>query len=227
MQTSNWTFSLILGTGLATSLSALLLPKNLSWVFSHITLFGLFLAALYFTFDTNQAKKPSMDLIPKDKSCKALVVPLVKNPQTTVHTEPEISQDAAHLSVKPLKDEHVKQLESLKTQFLEMADTQKYPVGSNPDEPFQLVLSKTSSDPSSHFQIQVQQKKGTDFTFRLLVEMDTSPEEAFDYLSDISKRPSWDDICEEAGVVEDLDSVCCIQVRKKRLISVTNSYSMI
>ena len=41
---------------------------------------------------------------------------------------------------------------------------------------------------------------------------DTCPEEAFDYLSDISKRSEWDEICTSAGVLEVLDCMTSIQV---------------
>jgi hypothetical protein len=117
---------------------------------------------------------------------------------------------------KKVDQENQKKYEALKTKFMEMADTVKSPAGEKESDVWDVVLTRSSTKADSVYKIQVHQKKGSDFIFRIIVEMDTNPEEAFDYLSDISRRSEWDEICTGAGTIEVLDSMTSIQFMKTR-----------
>ena len=129
--------------------------------------------------------------------------------------EKPVKMPAANVG-KKVDQENQKKYEALKTKFLEMADTVKSPAGEKDGDVWDVVLTRSSSKADSVYKIQVHQKKGSDFTFRIIVEMDTNPEEAFDYLSDITRRSEWDEICTGAGVVEELDSMTSVQFMKTR-----------
>lgn len=38
---------------------------------------------------------------------------------------------------------------------------------------------------------------------QIVAELDTSPETAFDILADVTKRPSWDELCAEGRIIEE------------------------
>lgn len=52
----------------------------------------------------------------------------------------------------------------------------------------------------------------SDFFFRIVVDFEATAEETFDHIADISKRPQWDEICQAAGVLEQVSNVSSVQV---------------
>ncbi|KAJ3300405.1 hypothetical protein HK104_000919 [Borealophlyctis nickersoniae] len=95
---------------------------------------------------------------------------------------------------------------SMTSHFLSLAD----PVPEGADDPWQLVA--TLPDPV----VQVYKLRNTDFCFKVVADIHATPETAFDLLSDITRRGEWDDLCEEAGVVEVVDGATKYQFMKTK-----------
>ncbi|KAJ3410550.1 hypothetical protein HDV05_003652 [Chytridiales sp. JEL 0842] len=98
--------------------------------------------------------------------------------------------------------EHVrKPLEDL---FLSMTDLQAQPA----DDVLWTCVSKQSKGLCS---IEVHKSTKHEFCFRIIAELEGTPEEAFDLLSDVRGRPTWDKMCEEAGIVKVLGNGSKVQ----------------
>ncbi len=52
--------------------------------------------------------------------------------------------------------------------------------------------------------------------FKVVAELETSPENAFDILADIRRRTEWDELCEHGVVLESLDAGCKIDYMKTK-----------
>ncbi|KAJ3114729.1 hypothetical protein HDU96_001728 [Phlyctochytrium bullatum] len=89
--------------------------------------------------------------------------------------------------------------ESLVKSMVEAADMDAQPADGTV---WTSVLSQGSNKPGSDFKIEVHRKNNTDFCFRVVADMEGTPEEVFDMLSDITTRQSWDEICEGGGIVQ-------------------------
>ena len=184
---------------LAVTLS--LAPRSLPWTVVDALLAGAALVGLYHLNEQDSCKLPSKQ---HAKTTEKSVI--LKSETVAPTAAPPLSQSIP----LPCSVAHQEQLDALKTTFLQLADPVKSPVG--PDtEPWQMVLSRSSPNPESKFKIQVHQKRGSDFTFRIVVDIEALPEETFDYMSDITVRPDWDEVCEGAGVLESVDHMTCIQ----------------
>jgi hypothetical protein len=104
-------------------------------------------------------------------------------------------------------------LSALKERFQTLTNETDMPAGPQAEAPWSIVVSHTTSRPGSIFRLQIEQLKGHDFTFRIFVDVDGTPEEAFDLMSDITKRADWDELTEKAGAIEQWDSMSAVQVR--------------
>lgn len=99
----------------------------------------------------------------------------------------------------PAKTDHlIHNLPDLKERFMKLADEEIEPVGDGPEHKWNQVLHQSKGD----FSISVQKRVGGDFFFRIVCDFEATPEEAFDYLSDIDIRAKWDELTVESGLVE-------------------------
>lgn len=91
--------------------------------------------------------------------------------------------------------QHAQQIANMTKMFLEMAE-----MSQDAENPWTLVASLTNPT------VDVFKLQNTDFCIKVLADLNCTPETAFDMLSDITKRGEWDDLCEESGVIEIIDS---------------------
>ncbi|KAJ1652357.1 hypothetical protein IWQ61_007292 [Dispira simplex] len=84
--------------------------------------------------------------------------------------------------------------DELSTQLVAMADS---PL----DDPAWQPIYKQSSPRL----LQIYQKQGTDYCFKIVADLNNSAYSTFDLVTDITRRPTWDSLCAEARVVELLD----------------------
>ncbi|KAI8922432.1 hypothetical protein DFJ77DRAFT_421613, partial [Powellomyces hirtus] len=106
-------------------------------------------------------------------------------------------------------DPYISQFPALESEFLALADTVASP--SSPpgtkDATWHTVLKQTWAN----FSIEIDKRADSDFFFRYVMHMEATPEEAFDLLADIKQRPAWDEMCEEADVVEKVSNRTTVQ----------------
>ena len=112
-------------------------------------------------------------------------------------------------------DPYIHLLPALEGEFLELADTTAQPA--SPVESPGFLWHTVVSHKKGNFSIDIEKRVGKDFCFRHVVEMEATPEEAFDFLSDVGKRPVWDEMCEAGGVVTRVSRRTTIQVNKTLL----------
>ncbi|TPX31770.1 hypothetical protein SmJEL517_g04972 [Synchytrium microbalum] len=121
-------------------------------------------------------------------------------------SSPAPSSGAASQSGAPRKNAYPGMSESMIKEFLELADT----VHPKESDPWALVASVANP------WIEVYKKANTDFCFKVLVELETTPETIFDTLADIDHRRDWDEMCEDAGVVDNVDANTKVQYMKTK-----------
>jgi len=90
-------------------------------------------------------------------------------------------------------------------EFLALAD-----LPDSPTSPWQLIV--TSTNPF----IQVYRYIDTDFCFRVVAHLNATPEAAFDLLADITRRMEWDSLCEDSGIVEEIDKTTKVMFMKTK-----------
>ena len=91
--------------------------------------------------------------------------------KTVAEAKPVEEKSSSTKVVKQINQENLEKFNSLKKQFLALADTVKSPAGDKEDDVWDVVLTRSSSKSDSVYKIQVHQKKKCDFTFRIVVEM--------------------------------------------------------
>ncbi|KAJ3032901.1 hypothetical protein HDV00_006990 [Rhizophlyctis rosea] len=106
---------------------------------------------------------------------------LTNNPHTTTAYPMSRVNDTLRAEIDDMVDS-----------FLSLADEP----GDTPDSPWQLAASIGTPF------VEVYKHKASEFCFKVVADLDASPETAFDLLSDITRRGEWDDMTVEAGVVE-------------------------
>ncbi|KAJ3183728.1 hypothetical protein HDU85_002157 [Gaertneriomyces sp. JEL0708] len=106
----------------------------------------------------------------------------------------------------PINDPYIADFPALESELLSLADTSLSPASPNGDE-WHTVLSQTWG----RFKIDIHKRVGRDFFYRYVMELCGTPEETFDLLSDITKRPQWDELCEEGGTVEKVSGTTTVQ----------------
>ncbi|KAJ3055812.1 hypothetical protein HK097_009116 [Rhizophlyctis rosea] len=106
-------------------------------------------------------------------------------------------------------DPYVHLLPELEAEFLQLADTTAQPA--SPTETPGFFWHTIVSHKKGNFSIDIEKRVGKDFCFRHVVQMEATPEEAFDFLSDVGKRPVWDEMCEAGGVVTRVSKRTTIQ----------------
>ncbi|KAL2918534.1 hypothetical protein HK105_201935 [Polyrhizophydium stewartii] len=109
-------------------------------------------------------------------------------------------------------DPYIAELAELTKKFVDLCDLDAQPVGAGTSFPWQPIIEQSRGN----FAVQVHQRTGHDVFFRVVVDVESTPEEAFDLLADISSRSAWDDICVAGGVVEELSPVTKIQYMRTR-----------
>ncbi|RKO83960.1 hypothetical protein BDK51DRAFT_48540 [Blyttiomyces helicus] len=110
-------------------------------------------------------------------------------------------------------DPYADEADALSAEFLKYADDVKDPAGpAGSGAEWVPVVSQKFGD----FSIEVHQKTGCDFFFRNVIYLQATPEEAFDLMADIERRPEWDDICQEGKIVEQVSNSTVIQYFRTR-----------
>ncbi|TPX40642.1 hypothetical protein SeMB42_g05558 [Synchytrium endobioticum] len=108
---------------------------------------------------------------------------------------------------KPRQNQYPGVAEAMVKQFQTEADA-VYPDAAT--NPWSLVASVANP------LIQVYKKSNTDFCFKVVVEIEATPETIFDTLADIDHRREWDEMCENAGVVDNVDAHTKVQYMKTK-----------
>ncbi|KAJ1980177.1 hypothetical protein H4R33_005543 [Dimargaris cristalligena] len=116
-------------------------------------------------------------------------------PQADPSTE---SNQTTSSSSSPVPPPH-RYTEDCAQMVAELLKTVEEP-SANSDE-WKEVYNQTSPTP-----LQVYQKKGADFCFKMVAVINNTAETAFDLLADATRRPEWDDMCQQVKVVENLDN---------------------
>ncbi|KAI9101053.1 hypothetical protein DFS34DRAFT_613016 [Phlyctochytrium arcticum] len=64
--------------------------------------------------------------------------------------------------------------------------------------------------------ITVYKLQNTDFCIKVVADLNCTPETAFDTLADITRRGQWDELCEESGIIEEVDPATKVQFMKTK-----------
>lgn len=64
--------------------------------------------------------------------------------------------------------------------------------------------------------LQVHKLDSAENCFKVIAQLGSSPEAAFDILSDITRRTEWDDLCEEGHIIERINGSTKIQYMKTK-----------
>lgn len=166
-----------------------------------------------------QLPPPLPPLLPTGQTATKSTTPAILNkaPEGKVTanqkslTHPELVTAFEPL-IRALPVERQETLAALKERFQTLTNETEQPAGPQAEAPWSVVVSHTTSRPGSIFRLQIEQLKGHDFTFRIFVDVDGTPEETFDLMSDITKRADWDELTEKAGTIEQWDSMSAVQV---------------
>ncbi|KAJ3323444.1 hypothetical protein HDU76_013628, partial [Blyttiomyces sp. JEL0837] len=118
-------------------------------------------------------------------------------PQTTGTEKTDVTDPTTTKSApsKPRENPYASLYEPLKAKLLEYTDLDRFPADG---VTWSMVLERSYGE----CKVSVHKHTGKPFCFRIVAEMQGSPEETFDLLSDIHLRPKWDDLCEGSGVAE-------------------------
>jgi hypothetical protein len=135
-----------------------------------------FLSALIILFYMNLIKKR-----PQKVSCENLS----KNTKT-----PEIEMK------NEVNDPYIQNLSALKDLMIQYTDLELEKEGDSE------VWKQVSASQKNNFSISVQKRVGQELFFRCVVDFESCPATTFDFIADITKRPSWDDICVKTGLVQ-------------------------
>ncbi|KAI8824563.1 uncharacterized protein EV422DRAFT_325446 [Fimicolochytrium jonesii] len=106
------------------------------------------------------------------------------------------------MSTQP--ETYLSRITSMRASFLTLAD-----LTVNADDWTTVALLQTPP-------IQVHKRKDTNFCLRVVADLNCTPECAFDLMADITRRREWDDLCEEAGIVEIIDNATKVQFLKAK-----------
>ncbi|KAI8910124.1 hypothetical protein EDD86DRAFT_246523 [Gorgonomyces haynaldii] len=92
---------------------------------------------------------------------------------------------------KRLEMKYDDQLEPLQQKLLDYADLEKNP-SQGPNKAFETLIDQKNEQYTCL-------KVGADFFFRIIVDFESTMEETFDLMADITQRPNWDEVTESAG----------------------------
>ena len=109
-------------------------------------------------------------------------------------------------------DPYIHELEPLSKKLLGFADLDAEPASDQPDALWSNVISQTNANYTCH----VQKRNGQEFFFRIVVDFESTPEETFDIIADISKRSEWDEVTESSGVIQQISNKTSIQFLRTR-----------
>lgn len=76
-------------------------------------------------------------------------------------------------------------------------------------------------------QLKVYKYNTRDNCFKVIAQLSSTPESAFDILSDIQRRKEWDDLCEEGHVIQQIDGSTKIQYMKTKAMWPTASRDVV
>ncbi|KAI9104513.1 hypothetical protein DFS34DRAFT_576076 [Phlyctochytrium arcticum] len=106
-------------------------------------------------------------------------------------------------------DPHLQHFAELEAEFLSLSDTSSSPAG--PPDNHTFEWRTTYHKTRGNFSFQIDERTGYDFFFRYVMTLEASPEEAFDLLATVDRRPDWDELCDEGGTVEKTSNWTSIQ----------------
>ncbi|KAI8820399.1 uncharacterized protein EV422DRAFT_530768 [Fimicolochytrium jonesii] len=108
---------------------------------------------------------------------------------------------SADSAIADIHDPYICQLPALEAEFISLADTKRSP------ESWETILAQSWGK----FSIEIHRRVGSQFLFRYIMHLEATPEEAIDLLADVTRRPVWDELCDEAGVVEKVSDRTTVQ----------------
>jgi hypothetical protein len=132
---------------------------------------------------------------------------LVKPPQIIKKIKEE-TKDAPPAPIYTKPDNYIDQLPELRQKMIECCDLEKQPADNDPNSLWRVLLTQKRDD----FIVSVHKREGTDFFFRVVVDFEATPEEMFDLIADVERRPDWDELTVKAGIVERISDKTAIQV---------------
>ncbi|KAJ3175197.1 hypothetical protein HDU87_006432 [Geranomyces variabilis] len=133
----------------------------------------------------------------------------------------EFPLSATDSAVVDCNDPYISQFPALETEFLAFADLEASP-SSPPGTPgaiWHTVLKQSWGA----FSIEIHKRADSDFFFRYVMQLEATPEEAFDLLADIKERSAWDELCEDVEVIERVSDRTTIQSFRTKGIWPTKS----
>ncbi|KAJ3143283.1 hypothetical protein HDU90_000040 [Geranomyces variabilis] len=133
----------------------------------------------------------------------------------------EFPLSATDSAVADCNDPYISQFPALEAEFLALADLRASP-SSPPGAPgaiWHTVLKQSWGA----FSIEIHKRCDSDFFFRYVMQLEATPEEAFDLLADIKERSAWDELCEDVEVVERVSDRTTIQSFRTKGIWPTKS----
>ncbi|ORX98850.1 Bet v1-like protein [Basidiobolus meristosporus CBS 931.73] len=112
------------------------------------------------------------------------------------------------------KHPYVQECEKMTARFSSLIDED----ADAPGSPWTIMVNQLQ--PSF---LKIYKHKDADFCYKIVATADNTPETAFDLLSDVTKRPEWDDLCDSTRIIEELDAATKIQYVKMKPIWPTSA----
>ncbi|KAJ3152942.1 hypothetical protein HDU86_005397 [Geranomyces michiganensis] len=133
----------------------------------------------------------------------------------------EFPLSATDSAVADCNDPYISQFPALEAEFLSLADLKASPSSApgTKDAVWHTVLNQSWGA----FSIEIHKRADSDFFFRYVMELEATPEQAFDLLADIKERSAWDELCEDVEVVEKVSDRTTIQSFRTKGIWPTKS----
>ncbi|KAJ3020420.1 hypothetical protein HKX48_000828 [Thoreauomyces humboldtii] len=137
-----------------------------------------------------------------------------------VHAPSEILLEGIPPAATP-DDPYISRYPELEREFLALADTKASP--SSPPGTPGAVWATVLKQSWGNFSICIDSMVGKEFFFRYSMAMEGTPEEVFDLLGDITRRTNWDELCQEAGVIEQVSNRTTVQYFRTKGVWPTKS----
>ena len=97
----------------------------------------------------------------------------------------------------PSANPYIDDLAELERLMVTYADIEAEPCGDGAEFPWQPVLEQSRGN----WNVKVQRRTGADFCYRVVADLESTPEQVFDILADAGSRASWDEVAETAALV--------------------------
>ncbi|TPX69119.1 hypothetical protein SpCBS45565_g02659 [Spizellomyces sp. 'palustris'] len=125
--------------------------------------------------------------------------------QDTTATVPSVTE----ATVSDSSDPYISALPALEAEILSLCDTTKSPSGPPGSDDVDWHTTLTQS--WGNYNIEIHKRVGYEFFFRYVMTLEGTPEETFDLMADIRKRPAWDELCQAGDVVERVSNRTVVQ----------------